>query len=573
MELACLPLAVGHADQGICLQVRLGPHRVLLDCGLRDLSLLDEVMADLVLVSHAHPDHARGVLALHQARPKLPIYASEVTTHLLPLNWSGADSEASRVGLCQALPWQTPVEVRPGLTVALLPAGHLPGAACILLNYDAGPQTYSVLYTGDFFLSNTRLVEGLPLENLRTLSPNVLILEGSYGTARHPHRRVQENQLAERVHQAINAGQSVLLPLPTLGPGQEVLMLLRSHHYFTGRELDIWVDGQVAEACDSYLAILSHLPASVQNFAQHQPLFWDERIKPRVRRVNSPQERSRLGCSPCVVLTDLYTDLGDYLPTAGQCEGPGQSWRVLLPQLPNGRADGREVGGRATIGQHNLPAGWEAWLQASRSGSGTTDTPISVETYLLGDHCDGSSTTQLIHNLRPQHVVFVHGSETYLSDLANLDELRNRYQIHTPNPGLLVELPIGESFYAATPAAQALPEVRYEGEVTELDELVSLDLPGEIKQDPRWRMFADTGLIEARWQGEELVLRGLTPRELLSASSETEPSPGSGRSCGSCRFFRGQRCWNPESPLSSFKVSPEGYCPAYEALEAWRVGE
>jgi len=58
-------------------------------------------------------------------------------------------------------------------------------------------------------------------------------------------------------------------------------MLLRSHHNFTGRDLDIWVDGTVATGCDAYLELLSHLPASVQNFARHQPLFWDERVRPR----------------------------------------------------------------------------------------------------------------------------------------------------------------------------------------------------------------------------------------------------------------------------------------------------
>lgn len=115
-------------------------------------------------------------------------------------------------------------------------------------------------------------MEGLPLEELRGLQPNVLIVEGSYGTARHPHRRHQENHLAERIDRAIAQQQSILLPT-SLGLGQELLLLLRSHHYFTGRDIDIWVDGAVANGCDAYLEILPHLPTSVQNFARHQPLF------------------------------------------------------------------------------------------------------------------------------------------------------------------------------------------------------------------------------------------------------------------------------------------------------------
>ena len=70
---------------------------------------------------------------------------------------------------------------------------------------------YKLLYTGDFFLSNSRLVEGLRLDELRGLNLDVLLIEGSYGTSRHPHRRNQENQLAERIHRAISSVEQMQL--------------------------------------------------------------------------------------------------------------------------------------------------------------------------------------------------------------------------------------------------------------------------------------------------------------------------------------------------------------------------
>ena len=155
------------------------------------------------------------------------------------------------------------------------------------------------------------MVEGFRLEELRGIELDVLIIEGSYGTARHPHRRNQENQLAERINRAIAEGASVLMPTPALGLGQELLMLLRSHHHFTGRDIDIWVDGNVAAGCDAYLELMPHLPPSVQNFARHQPLFWDERVRPRVRRLEESQ-RDNLGNSPCIILTDSATNLKEY---------------------------------------------------------------------------------------------------------------------------------------------------------------------------------------------------------------------------------------------------------------------
>jgi len=536
MELDCLPYGAGHADEGVCLLVRMGPHRILLDCGIKDVSPLSAGLdrpqpADFVLCTHAHADHARGLLALHQSFRQLPIYASEVTTQLLPLNWPQL-SQQPESRFCQALPWQSPIELRRGLSVQLFPSGHLPGAAALLLTYAAPHRTYTLLYTGDFFLSNSRLVEGLPLGELRGLKPDVLILEGSYGTARHPHRRQLENLLAERIHRAIADGYSVLLPTPSLGLGQELLMLLRSHHFFTGRDLDIWVDGTVADGCDAYLELLTQFPTAVQNFAQHQPLFWDERVKPRVRRL-SPEQRSCLGEMPCIVIAEQSADLDQYLASGTN------PWIVLAAQKPG--------------------APVRAWLGSLRE-SGLR----SIETYLLTEHCDGPGTTQLIHNLRPQHVLLMHGSPAYLADLANLDELRNRYQLHTPAAGTLVELPIGETFLQP-----AIPDTNYQGELSELGTEVAISLPNSITDDSRWINFADTGLVEARWQGEELVLRGLSQRELLSSIAYQ----GGDRTrtvniecCGNCQHYRGQRCWNQSSALFAFKVTPDGYCPVFEAI-------
>jgi Cft2 family RNA processing exonuclease len=549
VDLECIPYAVGHAKEGISLLVRMGPYRVLLDCGLTPLDPLLQSLhtpnqsptvvaasplalpADLVLCSHAHPDHARGLLALHRTFPTLPMYASEVTTHLLPLNWP---QEKESIPLfCQGLSWRSPIQVAPNLTVELFPAGHLPGAAAFLLTYTPSPsanphpRSYTLLYTGDFLLSHSRLVEGFPLEELRGLAPDVLILEGSFGTARHGHRRQQENQLAQRIAQALREGISVILPVPVLGLGQELLMLLRSHHYFTGKDLDIWVEEAIAQGCDAYLEILPQLPLNVRNFAQHQPLFWDQRIRPRVQRLALLPE-IHLGIAACIVLTDQQVDVSAY------CQAQTSPWLVLSPQESEGTEQIKQkCADQIAAGQ------------------------LRIETYLLAEHSDGLGTTQLIHNLRPQHVVFVHGNPLYLADLTGLDELSNRYHLHCPAAGTRVELPIADRPIQPSPTESSN---RYEGEVAELGSIITLTLPRELTLDPRWQTFADTGLITGIWQGEELVLRGVTAQELLLDRTVVTDL----KCCANCQYCRGQRCWNPASSLFEFKVSPEGYCPAYE---------
>lgn len=536
IKLSCYPFGVGNYTEGVAILVNVGDYRILLDCGLKDLqSLLEssERPFDWVFCSHAHQDHVQGLLSLHQRYPDLPIFASEVTAKLLPLNW--LSQEKTKIPtFCQVIPWRSPFELTNDLTVEFLPAGHLPGAAAMLFRYNHQNRVYKIFYTGDFCLSNLQLAEGLTLEALRGLAPDVLIVEGSYGTARHPHRRQQEKQLMERIKDAVDHNINVILPVPTFGLGQELLKLLRSHHQFTGQNLDIWVDGNLSEACDLYLELLPYFPANVQNFAKHQPLFWDEKIKPRLRKVTKIQNRRKLGNFPCIILTDQISQLKDY------CDNQGQKWLILVPDQSKIKQ----------IAQFN------EFCQE------TTTESVIIEDYLLAEHSDGKNTTQLIHNLRPQHVIFVHGSPNYLADLTNLEELQNRYQLHTPSAGTMVELPISEQFIQP----KVLPQANYEGELNETGAYITITLPEQMNRDPRWQNFADTGLIEARWQGEELVIRGLSQRELLQQNSSIRRQLKT-ESCSNCNYYQNQYCQNSESPLDGFPVPADGYCPVFQSKE------
>ncbi len=545
-ELSCFAFGAGHGGEGVCLEVNLGPRRILLDCGLSSMAPLEAARerverADMLLCSHAHSDHARGLLDFHRTFPQVPIYGSEVTAQLLPLNWLDRPAEVPP-HLCQALPWNTPLQLTDDLTLQLWPAGHLPGAACVLLTYTTPQRPYTLFYTGDFFISNSRLVDGLPLESLRGLRPDVLIIEGSAGSARHPHRRQQENQLAQTIYDRLRLGQSVLLPVPTLGQGQELVMLLRSHHQFTGKDVTVWVDATVAEGCDRYLELLPYLPSSVQNFARHQPLFWDERVLPRIRRLGDGEMPDP--ATPAIVLGYREDDLSRY------CRESHHPWTVLLPE-----AFASHLATTVLAAPESEAGSTFAWLQTLAPDLDTGR--VQIETYLLTTHSDAVGTTQLIHNLRPQHVAFVHGPPSHLADLAGLEELQTRYQLHLPSVGKRVEFPIGDRFLQ--PAA---PDPLFEGEITAVDDSVLLLLPDSLTTDPRWRTLADTGLVQARWQGDELVIKGLTQRDLLR-QVEPEDRPEQPDSCQRCRHFHSGRCLSAASPLYRMQVSPDGHCIAF----------
>ena len=544
-ELSCLPYSVGYEDEGVCLSVQIGPYSILLDCGLSDIAALRDEAADFVFCSHAHTDHIRGLLPLHRAFPHLPIFSSEVTARLLPINWPGQED----THFCRPLPWRTPVELAPGLSVRLWPAGHLPGATCFLITYKTPQRTYSVFYGGDCFLSNGRLVDGLPLAELRNLKPDVLIIEGSYGTERHPHRKQQENYLVERLGKALaNHGRAVF-PTPLLGLGQELLMLVRAHHHFTGQPLDVWVDPLVATGCDAYLACLPTLPTTVQNFAQHQPLFWDERVLPRVRRLDAAITPAELmaGDDPAIFIVHPATHPSTY------CEDDLAEWTVFVPALEDIPLWQRQLSDLFGPRRQQYRFDWLEEMQTAIA-SGQPE----VEHYMLTSHSDGGGTTQLIHNLRPQHIIFVHGHPQQLSNLASLEDLQSRYQLHLPTAAQVIDLPLAENFWQPAPPRDTL----YEGEVNSSSDQVTLTLPASLESDSRWLQLADTGIIEASWQGDQLVIRGINAQELKQVTPKDPLA--STQTCYHCRHLRGQRCRNADSPLFGLQVTSDASCAAFE---------
>ncbi|MGD1900878.1 MAG: MBL fold metallo-hydrolase [Geitlerinemataceae cyanobacterium] len=533
MELECYPYASGQDDDAVCLWMRLGPYGVLLDCGLEDphpvlVGMTEGRPLNAIVCSHARPDRARGLRSLQLALPNRPIYTSEVSAKLLPLNWP----RQNRIPQFRALEWQMPIEIAPDLWLELIPAGHLPGAAVTQLTYTGqtakNAHRLRVTYASNFLISNSRLTSGLDLESLHGSRPDVAIVSGRYGTARYERRRSQENEIAAQIEGWLERGHTIVMPVPALGLAQELLAMFRAHHHFTGRDLDIWVDRGIAEVCDLYLEQLEAFPQSVQNFARHQPLFWDDRVRPRVHRLEDTaiEPLKKLAQAPSLILVDETADLTPFIDPSLKpvllCSDTSDAIRADLLPLPD----------------------------------------VPCEIYHLSEHCDIAGTTQLVHNLRPQHLMFVDGSTSYLADLTNLNELYDRYQVHCPQTYQPIAFPLKP--FSGIKAA--LPATRYEGEVEEGRNRATISLPPQLQKDPRWQKLADTGVIEVRWQGEDLLVRGVVASELLEAVQPRIPLDVA--CCANCIYCRGQQCRNPKSPLADRRVSPDGYCMVFEAVES-----
>ncbi|NEP63350.1 MAG: MBL fold metallo-hydrolase, partial [Symploca sp. SIO2G7] len=152
----------------------------------------------------------------------------------------------------------------------------------------------------------------------------------------------------------------------------------------------------------------------------------------------------------------------------------------------------------------------------------------------------------------------VNGKLEDLSALANLESLQSRYQVHIPLPGHPLSLALGTQFKSPPP----LREPTFEGTLSESPEQVSIQLPSIITNDARWQSFAETGIIEAQWQGENVILRGVEPAELAAITNRLAPNRAV---CDNCQFYQQRSCHHPQSPLFGKMVAPDGYCPEFMA--------
>jgi Cft2 family RNA processing exonuclease len=450
------------------------------------------------------------------------------------------------------------VEVLPQLHLSFVSAGHLPGAAVTVLRYASDTTNFTCMYTGDCALASGRFQPGLALNQLRQWQPDVLLMDGCLGAQFYPQRRHLEASLLECLATALQDGLTVLVPVPPVGLGQELLFGLKTNAQLTGSEYprEIWVDAAVTAGCDRYEALLPHLPQPIQNFARTQSLFWQERSQPTIRRLpTTSTERIAALRSPGIVLCNA--------------EAPAEDWNALWQTLRP------ETTAIACLQEVELTVPLQQW---------PADVAVKLQR-IENDwhsHCDRQSLLQIVHTLRPHHLVLCNGPQDRLHALAELADLRDRYIVHVPQIGQTLKLSQGDMEHLAKPSPEQ-PDAIYEGEIEEVVsprtgevDAIEILLPAEIADRAQWQALAETGLVEAKWEGEALVLRGMSSRALQrEANANWGSNAANGTNiCANCVFFRPStsnraksRCDQPRSPMYRFAISPNGSCPEYADSE------
>lgn len=410
--------------------IEIAGKRVLVDCGVRvgqseeymRPNLTDLGRVDAVFLTHAHADHVGwlpGLVAEHGL--DVPVYMTRETLGLLPVmledslrhvitmhterlllseydrddNGETIEPLYAKEDVARLLELATPMDwdgrcQLGSLSVRVLSAGHILGAASILLEGDGR----RVLVSGDFsdFSQNT---VG-PSESWAELGEvDLLLLESTYGDSVHSHREREIEDLVRGVREVVESGGSVVIPCFALGRAQEVLSILgRAQLAGSFPNVPVWADGLITRVNQVYreFGAMRDLPPNFREI------------------VNGDTERAAviaaLGSRPGVVVT-----------TSGMMAGgPVVEYaRRLLHDGRNrlfftGYLDEESPGNRV---MRLSDAGAARCITlADRNGR-----PVKVEVkrpakkFCLSAHADRNALVARVEELRPHRVMLVHGTE------------------------------------------------------------------------------------------------------------------------------------------------------------------
>ncbi len=357
---------LGGADEvgATSILIEIAGRRLLIDAGIRptpkarwglagdqlpDLSLIEENGGlDAILVTHAHTDHTGALELVLERYPDVPVYATPVTVELTRVLHADARrimqmrleeegelplyDEVATTRLLNAfrpVEFNQPLTLAPGLTATFFLAGHIAGAAMIGLASAEG----RILISGDISIDPQRTVDGA---RPPAFSPDVLILESTYGGRLHANRLAEERRLVETVAEVIENGGKVLIPAFALGRAQEVLLTLGE--YQRRGELapvPVWADGMVRAICQAYSNFPDALPLPLQ---EQGAQFYSEQIQP----IQSAAQRNALiwNPGPAVIVSSSGMLAG----------GPSQAYARALADQARKRHPAHRLPGRGSAG-------------------------------------------------------------------------------------------------------------------------------------------------------------------------------------------------------------------------------
>ena len=249
---------------GSCHLLEAGGLKILVDCGLYQgrHEIVDENRAglgfapaeiDVLLLTHAHLDHCgripllvkqgfRGEIVSTAATRELARLVLLDSAHLQEEEAKRADRRPHRYRGAAMAPLYTvadamwsfdrfdrtaaydePLALNDAVTIRFIDAGHILGAAAVVVDVRQGDERRRIVFSGD--VGGT----GHPIVRDPTPPPpaDYVLIETTYGDRLHRSLSDSVEELWQAVHDTLQRGGNVIIPTFALERSQEILFFLR----------------------------------------------------------------------------------------------------------------------------------------------------------------------------------------------------------------------------------------------------------------------------------------------------------------------------------------------------------
>jgi integrator complex subunit 11 len=290
-------------------------------------------------------------------------------------------------------------------------AGHVLGAA---LFYVKDLVTgLSVVYTGDYNMTPDRHLGRASIDRLR---PDLFITETTYATTIRDSKNSREREFLQTIHQTIEKGGKVLIPVFALGRAQELCILLETYWERMNIKCPIYFSAGLVEKANYYYKLfINWTNEKIKKTFVERNMFDFKHIQPFDRSmVDNP--------GPCV----LFATPG--MLHAGMSMEVFKKWgiseknTVILP--------GYCVAG--TFGNK---------LLKKKKGKMEVDknTVIDVKCHVVkisfSAHADAKGILDLINQCQPKNIMMVHGEKGKMKILKTVIEKDLKIQCYDPPNG------------------------------------------------------------------------------------------------------------------------------------------
>ena len=146
---------------------------------------------------------------------------------------------------CVAVNLHQVIKVDDDLEIKAYYAGHVLGAA--MFRVRVGSE--SLVYTGDYNMTPDRHLGAAWIDKCR---PDLLITESTYATTIRDSKRCRERDFLKKVHDCVEKGGKVLIPVFALGRAQELCILLETYWERMNLKVPVFFSMGLTEKANNY---------------------------------------------------------------------------------------------------------------------------------------------------------------------------------------------------------------------------------------------------------------------------------------------------------------------------------